>query len=363
MTKRKHHFVPIFYLRAFQSAERRIHLYNIEKSLSISDASLKNQCYVERLHGSDDKIENALGKIESAVAPVIQAVTRTGSLPKVESDEKELLYIFAAMQLIRVPKNAEQVNLFVDKMTKQTYSGVRSIEGLDIEEGQFGFVDPVLVTLRLFPEMLSAILDLKAHLLIASRDVFVTSDNPVVKYNQYCEEVEHGGATGATSKGLQLFIPLSPRHCLILYDDTTYKAVAGQYTQISGASKSDIVTLNQLQLLSADSNLYFSDWEQLQNILPLLTEVNDIRRRDRIVVEELGQDDDPNTSLIWAYEGMENVSLKLTFLAIRGEARKILGWSRPHQYRGQPYRVPLSPNTEPNYGYDIKTYSRFVARR
>ena len=363
MTKRKHHFVPLFYLRAFQSAERRIHLHTIEKVVSVPDASLKHQCYVERLHGSDDNIENALGQIESAVAPVIQAVTRTGSLPDVGSAEEELLYIFAAMQLVRVPKIAERINLFVDKITKQTYSGPRSIEGLNIEEGQFGFADPVLVTLRLFPEILLAISDLKAHLLVASRKVFITSDNPVVRYNQYCEGVEYGGGRGATSKGLQLFLPLSPRHCLVLYDGTTYKAVAGQFTRTSGASQSDIETLNKLQLLSADSNIYFSDWEQFQNILPLLPEVNDIRGMDRTVVEEFGHDNDPGRALIMAYEGMENLSVKLTFLTIKGAARKIPSWNRPQQYRDQPYRVEPLTSTLGNGRDRIETYSQFIGRR
>ena len=363
MTKRKHHFVPLFYLRAFQSEERRVHLYNLDSSFCVPNTSLKNQCYSKRFHGTDDKIEDQLAIIESFVAPVIRAVTSMGSLPEVDSDELELLYIFAAMQLVRVPKIAGQINLFVDKMTKQTYSGARSIEGLDLEKETIGFVDPVLVTLRFFPDVLFAISDLKPHLLVSSRNVFLTSDNPVVKYNQYYEGVDYAGVTGATSKGLQIFIPLSPRHHLILYDGTTYRAVAGQFSQKSGAIQSDIDTLNKMQLISADSHIYFSDWRQIDDIDRLLPEISERRKVDRTVVAEFGQDDNPRSSIIHAYEVMEDISLNLTFLAIKGEARKVKRANRTLQYRDQPYRVPPSSNTSPSYRNDTRTYSRFIGKR
>ena len=71
--------------------------------------------------------------------------------------------------------------------------------------------------------MKEAISDLKVHLVWSPHQVFLTSDNPIFKYNQYCEGVRFSGVTGGGSRGLQIFVPLSPYLHLILYDDRTYR--------------------------------------------------------------------------------------------------------------------------------------------
>jgi hypothetical protein len=61
MPKNKHHFVPRFYLSAFQSAPQRINILRLGASIGVRDASLKDQCYQHKFYGSTDDIEDALG--------------------------------------------------------------------------------------------------------------------------------------------------------------------------------------------------------------------------------------------------------------------------------------------------------------
>ena len=220
--KHKHHFVPRFYLQAFRSAPRRIHLYNLKCALPVANASLRDQCYRSKFYGSDDGAENTIAQLEDWISPALREVKAKNRLPELTSDNHQRLLAFAAMQILRTPKVADRLNRITDKMIKQMLAKSSLPDGLNIEEARIGYEDPVLVSLSHLGDVLHWISDLKAHLLVAPHNSFLTSDNPAFKYNQYCEEVQWQGVTGAASGGLQYFIPLSPQHELILYDEGVY---------------------------------------------------------------------------------------------------------------------------------------------
>jgi hypothetical protein len=68
-------------------------------------------------------------------------------------------------------------------------------------------------------------LDLRWKLLQNKTDLpFITSDHPAVRYNQFLEpRIRSGSNTGLVARGLQMFLPLSPKHVLVLFDSETYK--------------------------------------------------------------------------------------------------------------------------------------------
>ena len=110
MVKRKHHFVPRFYLRAFQSEPERIHLYNLKRSLPVENAGLRGQCYRSKFYGSGDDTENHLAKLESCIAPILQSIISRSTLPPLGSEDCLTLLSFVAMQILRTPTSAERVN-------------------------------------------------------------------------------------------------------------------------------------------------------------------------------------------------------------------------------------------------------------
>ena len=196
MSKSRHHFVPRFYLRGFQSKPRRIHVYNLKRSTTFPHVSLRCQCYKHNLYGSTDDNEDRLQTLENLIAPHLQTVISGNVLPAVDSEGHSALLAFVAVQLLRTPSFASRINKLVDKMVKQGYSEDPSLEGEDLDNLRIGFQDPVLVALKLLPEMVDPLWRLKAHLVVSRNDVFVTSDQPVYRYNQYCERIRGTGIAG-----------------------------------------------------------------------------------------------------------------------------------------------------------------------
>ena len=342
MVKRKQHFVPRFYLKAFQSEEKRLHLYNIKRSLQVRNVSLKDQCFKRDFYGPDGETEDRLATLESRLAPVLQSVVSTKSLPSYRSKEHDYLLFFVTLQLLRTVKSSESYKQFVDKSIKQVFSHDSRSVNVSPEGLRFAFDDPapILMSLGVLPTMKEAISDLKVHLVWSPHQVFLTSDNPIFKYNQYCEGVHFRGVTGGGSRGLQIFVPLSPYLHLILYDDRTYRVRTWDgFLRASKATKSDVDSLNMLQLVSADKNIYFSSCGQHRDICRLFPRIQHLRSLDQIVVQEYLQAGASGSSLIHFYELPVDLSLNLTFLSLRKRALRVPLSDRPQKNRDQ---VPAS---------------------
>ena len=187
--------------------------------------------------------EDFLASLESRLAPILQSIISSNNLPSYRSEEHHFLLLFVALQLLRTAKASELIRQLVDKSVKQVLSHDPSSKGIDMDSVEFGFENPgsILMSLSNLLTMKEAISDLKVHLARSSRKVFITSDNPIFKYNQYCEGVQHMGVTGGECKGLQIFVPISPHLHLILYDGTTYRVrILDRFSRISRATTSDV---------------------------------------------------------------------------------------------------------------------------
>src|SRR4051794_25234866 len=111
MPKNNHHFVPKLYLKAFQSAEKRLHLYNLNKSLPIKDASLRDQCRKRKFYGVTDQTENALAHLENLIGPLLHRVVETKPLRATDLDANEALFTFVALQIVRTTVAANAVDI------------------------------------------------------------------------------------------------------------------------------------------------------------------------------------------------------------------------------------------------------------
>jgi hypothetical protein len=134
---------------------------------------------------------------------------------------------------------------------------------------------------------------------------FITSDNPVAFYNQFFEHRDTlGSHTGLASMGLQVFFPLSPRHLLCLYDNDIYRVHGIYHIPVPLTSIEDVNSINGLQFLSSESNLYFSDQTSEDYVRTLIEPLNRFRRSSKSAVREFpGQDttDGAKTFLLLSY--------------------------------------------------------------
>ena len=355
--RRNQHFVPQFYLRNFRSAQKRVHLYDLGMMESRKDVGIKGQCYKRYFYGKDNKIEDVLSQLEGTSAKTLQALANTQKLPHRRSKAYRDMLIFVCMQYLRTQKRMRSFQRILYKSVGRAFGNKT-----DVPEGiVLGRFDLIELSLSMIPSALEQINDLQPHLVVSRSESFITSDAPVYIYNQYCEGIRDRGITGLASRGLQIFMPISPSLLLVLYDGSTYKipSVADKWTRRSFVDDvSDIDQLNLLQLVSAERNIYFSNWGQHKHIERLLPVFERIRVADPQIVREFQQDDDPKSSLLAMFDQMANLSLDLSFVTISGRADKIPLYGRPNLYRDG--RSQLAHVQSRDSDGETITFSRFL---
>lgn len=362
MAKNKHHFVSRFYLRAFQSAEDRINILGVGTPLEVKDGSLRDQCYERKFYGKSDEVEDALAELETRAGAVLKSVHIEERLPLRDSEEYATLLAFVTFQMLRTKSVADEVNSIVDKTTKQVHHDNPEVSRDELESSTFGYDHSVLLALASAPYMLAAIADLEAVLVVSGNGTFITSDHPAFRYNQYCEGVDYQGTCGAASKGFQVFFPLSPRLCLVLYDKAVYSVPrVDRSKRRTIASQADTEMLNAMQMVSAQENVYFSNWEHVQALQQLLDRVRGLRIPDSTVVQEYGHDSDPNRSLLVTFVRSPNLSVALSFLRVRWKAQRVGLHDRAQAVRREAALPPVPEVPEQYRG--PATFSTFKGRR
>ena len=344
MPTKQHHYVPKSYLRRFASKPKRINIFNLQRRIAREDVSIKDQCRKRNYYG-DQGIEDALGDLETEAAKAIKSL-----IIDPEPSLSQTILQFVAVQHVRTPASVNSAAAMLGKMFQLTAStglGGTNHMASDVES----LVTPAFV-LSMADEVTNAIADLNFRVLSHPKSVFITSDNPVFFYNQYCEQAQNTGITGATRIGLQIFAPLSPRHLLMLFDGGTY-----DYIKSRTLTDSDIETLNGLQVLSAARNVYFDDWHQLGRVTALVDRFAHLRAGELGKAEEIASDQNENESLIHGYLEVPNVGLNLSVLRIK---KRALRTSMDRRLNGT--RIRTRKPRRPNRNTELRTYSKVVAR-
>jgi hypothetical protein len=337
--KRKHHYVPKLYLKQFASKPRRIHVCVLGTRLYCQDVGLKDQCQRPRLYGKTDDLENDLMKLETLVAPTIDSVVNTSSLPEAGSIDHANLLLFTAFQAARTPFAIAGMSDGFEKLYENVTAHGRG-DVRDLEQIKMQHDESVLQSLKNASLVASYWADLEMHLsLNKTENPFFTSDNPVVLYNQYCEGLKGMGTTGAIRRGLQVFVPISPRHLLVLYDKLVYTVGAKNADSTEVYSEEDSRTLNILQVANADEILLFSEWNKVNVMKRIVSRATKYRRQEISHLEEFVSEDDPeHDSLLQIYPVPLNVKLQLSFLKLRRKAQAV-----PLRQRALEYRVDIRP--------------------
>jgi Protein of unknown function (DUF4238) len=252
MAKNNHHFVSQFYLRNFSKDGRSLCLINVPKKLPIPTASIREQCCRRKFYGRTNVLEDAFAELETQVGPIIKAIIDGHQVPKFGTEQNLYLFFFLALQLHKTRAAAENVARMSSLLF--THLAKKHLEH-DIEDTS---TPPVItnagVALALSAAVYyaPAIADLETRVVRASRGGrFITSDHPVITYNQWCEGVRGGGVTGAACVGLQLFFPLGPDCLLMLFDPNVYEVDGREAGEVVLTDQRDINQLNRLQYLFA----------------------------------------------------------------------------------------------------------------
>ncbi len=260
--KRNQHYVPKFYLRNFsyENNKKQIGIYNLNNGLFIPMAKLKTQASKNFFYGSDGIIEDNLSNIEGDLSTIIKNLIELKDVPLRDTPAHFKLLAFVTLTDLRNPVK-------IDGM-KDTFAEMRRrlLElhpETDVEKLVPNPDHEELVKLHLSHaiEMGLMILDLDYKLLINNTSSpFITSDFPIVKYNQFLElkKWPHSKA-GYGLTGLQIFIPVNHEIILVFYDKGIYKLGDKKKKIYAVTNPKDVDDINVLQFLNCFDTIFFDE--------------------------------------------------------------------------------------------------------
>jgi hypothetical protein len=212
--QKRQHSVPQFYLRNFGhgDASGLICLYNRRTNRYVRDAPIRTQACADYFYEKGNSVENSLSKMEDRLAPLISRILSDEVPPKWGSDGHVQLVKFVVFQCARTP-------FAKDEAEESTQKHLAKIE--ELFPNQFSHLTGGKANTTETPQMLLSIaevnfhaaFDLRCKLLRNRTGVpYITSDHPVVRYNQYFGHPKPiASNTGLICRGLQVFLPLSPK--------------------------------------------------------------------------------------------------------------------------------------------------------
>lgn len=260
---KSHHYVPQFYLRRFahDSAKKRVRLFLINTRKHIPNAGIKGQCARPYLYGKNGKRERALAELEGAAATIINMMTSDLKVPEPDTIESAILLTFVLFQSERTIAAATRQERFVTHLARElvlSHPGITDDQKLAASDVKVKLGNAIDITMHAAASAIPVISDLRVKLLLnRTRMDFVTSDAPVAKHNQWCEKIRNFGTAGYACRGLQMFLPLSPRHLLLLFDPDVYRVDPSLNDVIDVNDEADVLALNSLQMLVAEECIYY----------------------------------------------------------------------------------------------------------
>lgn len=255
--KRRQHYVPKFYLRNFSENGKAVGLYLFKVKKIIEYGSINDNLWEEYFYGEDAVVENRLTEYEGKWKKIIFSIIETERLPETRTNLILLRY-FILISSARTLKRGEQMNNDCMNLTKKVLEVEDSEQFEKIMSMGTGRLSakvkyPTLPFLEVAQELLPSVIDLKIELLINRSSIdYVTSDNPVVFYNQLFQEKNLSRGFGWGEYGIQFIIPISPKIAICMYDSAVYDI---KETELK--SNSTINKLNELFLNNSNKLLVF----------------------------------------------------------------------------------------------------------
>lgn len=265
MTKNQH-YVPQFLLRRFSLEERgeyRCNVYDLKQCAIRERQNIKKIFSRNYMYGKENIVESFLQRniedpVASEIADILNNPTATQKLPGID------LLRFICVQLGRTQEACERALEFINEFSVMIFAELARLNGFDVE---------VAKKLRLIPSDPSTIVahqslesalnwrlikDLQCHIVVnKTANEFIISDHPVFQYNWYLRKSDEMSCTSIASRGVQLFLPLSPMVTYCLYDSTVYKYGCSRNGYSEVTSEDDIDIMNAFQVVNALSMVVF----------------------------------------------------------------------------------------------------------
>lgn len=213
------HYVPKVLLKNFSSINSHIWVYDkyameqnwtIIKERPITKVASEDYFYDKIKSSKEGSYEYELGKTEKAVNPIFSKIIAEESIDNISSEEKQILALFIAQQMIRTK---EQLEYFRDESKKM----LQMFKQFGATEKDFDYKELWFEMLK-STDAFSEILFKKVWCLGKSDGSahFYLSDHPVAKQNT-TDISEIRGTTGLDSYGIEIYLPINSNLVLCLF--------------------------------------------------------------------------------------------------------------------------------------------------
>ena len=264
---KKQHFVPRCLLKNF-STNDKVFVFNVPKDVILDEpVPYKSQCQEDHLYGKDGEWESWLKKYEDKVAPIFASLIGDEALSEEQQIDLKRYMLIQSMRTKRAISNRK-------RMMTEAYEWaiplMAHFQGAIISNDKIRFFAEQFVDehteeeyakedLHTAETYLESFADLSIRILEAKELSFVCSDHPALLFNPF--QPEYG--IGLEVAGLMVVMPVSPRHCILLYDEGIYEYDDSIKVAIGSET---VLNLNHLQY-SFCNELVFSNQKSTLNEL------------------------------------------------------------------------------------------------
>jgi len=234
---------------------------------------------------------------------------------------------FILLLQLRNPKASQRTNESFDSLVKEIYGKSNEFKEV-LKESTFFIKNAIGISISMLKKGLEFCGDLSYKLIVNKTSVpFITSDNPLVKYNQFMEMNQYPrGSTGFASLGLQMFLPICPEKMIIVFDPWSYKVGSQKKAVVQTSDIKDINQLNLLQMLNCNQTVFFNHKMTKEALEELNKNSKRYERPHQVVTKEFhnvkrnGRIED-NSSVIMHTTTECRIKLNLTFIKLTDRAK------------------------------------------
>lgn len=268
MENKFQHYVPQFYLRNFSNNGKSVGSFVFSNHKYIENAPIRSICGRDYLYGDDLNIEKWFQRLERIWSRIINKIISSGNLLSINDEEKVYLLMLFYLSDARTAYVADTVKEEVNTLNNIRARLYREHRGIEISDDEINDLEilinkPNLVHLQNMPQVVEMIADLSIVLLhnTSSRQ-FITSDCPIAKYNKLFLEKNYYRSYGYGHVGTQVFLPISPIYCLVLYDASVYEFKSVKDYVVTVNAPNEIIELNKLFVKNSKCAIYFNNTER-----------------------------------------------------------------------------------------------------
>jgi hypothetical protein len=203
----------------------------------------------------------ALSELEGHYSRVVDLVC---SRTEIADADVDWLRIFSIIQTSRTAQAIARLKQFMDGMADEVFKNSPDQRPADLTHDEL-----VMMSMQRGLNLASRIDDLKFIILANKTDLeFSVSDHPSVLSNRFNFESPTLPGFGLASSGTFLYLPVAPHLGAFFFDIGVYTVSIPRGTRFVAVSDAaDILSLNELQQLNAEENIYFSNWAQRERFV------------------------------------------------------------------------------------------------